>query len=218
MNIIVEDYIQDMPAITRSQTKSVKESNSVKSELVRFNAYVDKMMIESDRLKILECKCNYRKLKLFKQMYYDNLRVTTELYYNIGESIEVLKANVKRCQNMINSFYNRQVALRKYLDQKDTWLLLNITPEEQHIRTTFLNQLEETGAKLLPYVNKISEIPDKLKKVIHLDKVNRYPKGSLSDLEYEKQCAKQEMAQRKVFYTPGKLENRYVFTYCNYVL
>lgn len=166
-----------MPAVTRSQTKmnaiaNVKQnvSPSVKQSINKVNNIVPdgnyKYASHSEYPKELSDNVNtflkyfsnaIRKSENYHKYglnYFDNIRLITELYYYIYESIDsvlIIDGLVISCsiQNLINTIYSKSINLVKQLY---TRYGTKMTYEQGHIIGCFLRQIQETQKKIYQYV------------------------------------------------------------------
>ena len=132
-----------MPAITRSQSKLNANARSVRPRNV----------IKQDYYKN-------------EAIYFDNIRLITELYYYIYESIDtvfIIDGLVASpdIQNIINIIYHRTISLLRERDPKK-----ENTYEQQYICNCLIQQIQETQEKLYPYV---SEKPKRFPKVSYAE-------------------------------------------------
>ena len=89
----------------------------------------------------------------YKQAYYDNVRVVTEIYYALVEWFElvfVINGVIpnQRIQKLADTIYNRSFELENQINDGPA----DKTDEEKYIVKVLLNQLEETRALFEPYV------------------------------------------------------------------
>lgn len=105
-------------------------------------------------LSIAETKLkNVQKLfKKHREIFYNKLRVITEIYYNILDWFDTILVvdGVVKYQNLINAFYKKYVELKPEIIAEMEEIK---TKEEKHIFKICLDQLQETSALLEPYVS-----------------------------------------------------------------
>ena len=171
-----------MPAITRSQSKlnanarSVRPrkgiKQSIKPSVVEISNTVDgnyKYASEYEYPNALSVKLDnfvkyvinatnisYEKINsqdyTNDDIYFDNVRLITELYYYIYESIDTVfiidgLVGSPDIQNIINVIYHRTISLLKERDTKK-----ENTYEKHYICNCLIQQLQETQDKLYLYV------------------------------------------------------------------
>ena len=154
-----------MPAITRSQKKvnaismSIVEKPSANQVTAKCKyESVDKMPAGMDAIKTRFIKYVHNAITQSENYnrsisYFDNLRLITELYYYIYESVDsLLIIDGLVCtpcfQRLINIMYTKSI---KFLEEFDIITKVT-TAEENHIVNCFLQQMWETQEKLYPYV------------------------------------------------------------------
>ena len=150
-----------MPAITRSQKKVNAITMSIVEKPTAIQCKydsVDKMPAEMITIKnrfikyvnnAIDKSENYLASSI---NYYDNIRLITELYYYIYESVDsLLIIDGLVCtpcfQKLINIMYMRAVTFLKQIDVNKA-----TTAEENNIINCYSQQVWETQKKLYPYV------------------------------------------------------------------
>lgn len=161
-----------MPAITRSQSKM--NANTSVTQVSNISDVNYKYTSESKYRNTLEeyntntfvkyCENMIRTIKEnfstedyhnHGPIYFDNIRLITELYYYICESVNSVLiidglVGSDLIQNLINIMYFKSIDLLIGIYTK-----IEMTNEQQHICNCFLQQLKETQQKLYQYVNVI---------------------------------------------------------------
>lgn len=104
--------------------------------------------------------------KKYDSFYFDNIRVITELYHYVYESIDsVFIINGLVCcpnaQRLINMLYSKSIDLLKEINTKRI-----MTFGQQHICNCFLQQMKETQEKLYLYV---TEKPKRFPRVCYTE-------------------------------------------------
>ena len=163
-----------MPVITRNQKKMNAISTSVieKQSAIHVSAKckydsVDKMLAEmviiKDRfVKYIQNAINKSENYQKSISYFDNLRLITELYYYIYESVDSLLISdglvcTPSFQRLINIIYMKSLDFLKELD------ITKVTSaEENHIVNCFSQQIWETQEKLYPYVTDEQKVKVKM--------------------------------------------------------
>lgn len=176
-----------MPAITRSQSKINQNANVVQSNteffaklpsidthaqnIEIFAKYFKKMLglaeyykENSSEFRLLAKKetSSIRKNELYtymyKQFYYDTIRVVTEMYYAVVDwfnTVFVINSFVPcpNFQKLINKIYNKSFQLEQEIKNAPE----DQTEENQYVIKVFQNQLKETRAVLEPYTRGMIE-------------------------------------------------------------
>jgi hypothetical protein len=170
-----------MPAITRSQKKmnSTVVENQVTINIVEkpsaekykpsdnkviVSATVDVRPIATEQSKSVKSFIKYvndvctKSEHYFKEkMYFENLRILTELYYYIYESFDtVLIVNgivrAPNFQRLINTMSLKGVDLSTKVKEHKLTIYKEVTSEELYIMDCFLEQVKQTLIKLELYV------------------------------------------------------------------
>ena len=162
-----------MPAITRSQKKSnismrivekpavEKPAKKIKTDIkdivsVQVKAESDKAQVKAF-LKYVNDVCTKSEHYFKEKLYFENLRILTELYYYIYESFDtVLIVNgIVRSPNdqrLINIMCLKGVDLSTKVKDHKLTIYKEVTSEELYIMDCFLEQVKQTLTKLELYV------------------------------------------------------------------
>jgi hypothetical protein len=176
-----------MPAVTRSQSKINQNANVVQcnteffaklpsidtttQNIEIFAKYLKKMLdlaeyyqINQVEFRLLAKKetSSIRKNELYtymyKQFYYDTIRVVTEMYYAVVDWFDaVFVINsfvpVASFQKLINKIYNKSFQFEEEIKNAPA----DQTEEHQYVIKVFQNQLKETREALEPYTREMQE-------------------------------------------------------------
>ena len=176
-----------MPAITRSQSKINQNTNVVQcnteffaklpsidtntQNIEIFAKYLKKMLGLAEyyktnavefRLLAKKETSSTRKNELYtymyKQFYYDTIRVVTEMYYAVVDwfdAVFVINSFVPcpSFQKLINKIYNKSFQFEEEIKNAPE----DQTEENQYVIKVFQNQLKETREALEPYTREMQE-------------------------------------------------------------
>ena len=185
--IIKSIQANKMPAITRSQSKINQNVNVVKcnteffAELPSIDTHTQNIEIFAKYLKKMlglaeyykENEVEFRLLAkketssirknelytyMYKQFYYDTIRVVTEMYYAVVDwfdAVFVINSFVPcpSFQKLINKIYNKSFQFEEEIKNAPA----DQTEENQYVIKVFQNQLKETRECLEPYTRGMIE-------------------------------------------------------------
>ena len=162
----IKPSVVEVSNIVDGNYKYSSESEYPNALSVKLDNFVKYITNITDITDISNQKINSEDYYTNDTIYFDNIRLITELYYYIYESIDTVfiidgLVGSPDIQNIINIIYLKTISLLKERDtQKEN------TYEQKHIVNCFLQQIQETQDKLYIYV---TEKPKRLSKVCYTE-------------------------------------------------